>query len=47
MTRTLSGFVPAPESVLMIGCEALAQRECQSPAQLSELLCETVDGDGT
>ncbi len=47
MTRALSGFVPAPKSVLMIGCEALAPRECQSPAQLSECLCETVDGDRT
>lgn len=45
MTCTLIGFVPAPEWVLMIGCEALAPRECQSPARLSELLCEAVDGD--
>lgn len=29
----------------MIGCEPLAQREHQSPARLSEPLCETVDGD--
>lgn len=47
MTHALTRFVPTPESVLMIDCEALAPRECQSPARLSELLCEAVDGDGT
>lgn len=36
---------PTPNFVLMIGCEALVPRECQSPAQLSELLCEAVNGD--
>lgn len=34
----------ALESILMIGCEALAQRECQSHAQLSERLGETAAG---